>query len=107
MIRAPHVPQWFFGSVIDPCVTGHNNSIKQVRLSDHILNSMCDMSEWLFHAMTETHHVDAEKRMRLHRDIRHWSSGVLPLVRAELTSQPELCCLRLVKNFLESNCTAT
>jgi hypothetical protein len=76
-----------------------------MQLSDYVLNSMCDMSEWLYHAMTETHYVDVEKRMRLYRDLRHWSTETLPSVRAENTSQPELCCLRLVRKFLQSNCT--
>jgi hypothetical protein len=105
MIRAPRVPRWFFESVIDPYVTGHNNSTKQVQLSDYVLNSMCDMSEWLHHALTEIHYVDVEKSMRLYRDLRKWSTETLPPVRAENTFQPELCCLRLVRKFLQSDRT--
>lgn len=90
----PRIPRRFLDGIIDPSMTGHSADTEKLQLSAHILNSMCDLSEWLYHAMAEGGGIDVSERTRYYQSLRQWSSESLSLIRADIKFRPEMYGLR-------------
>jgi hypothetical protein len=89
-IRAPHVSRRSLES-IDPYATCYSNNTQQMQVSVNFSSPICDISEWLYHAVTQTGCVDVEEMIIFYWDARHWSTETLPTSWAEAISQPKLC----------------
>ena len=95
MVRAPSIPRLFMsGHNIDPEVIDYNTSEEEPRSSEHILNMMCDLSNWLYLAMTGDINNKPNARTRLLQEMRHWCSNISPFPNAQASGTPEMCCLR-------------
>lgn len=93
-VEAPRIPRRFLDGIIDPSITGHSVDAEKLQLSAYVLNSMCDLSDWLYHALAEDGNVDVRARTRLYQSLRQWSSESLSLIRADIKFRPEMYGLR-------------
>lgn len=75
-------------------MTGHSADAVKLQLSAHVLNSMCDLSYWLYEAMTEDVNIEFGARIRLYQNLRQWSGESLSLIRADIKFRPEMYGLR-------------
>ena len=75
-------------------MTGHSAGADKLQLSAYVLNSMCDLSAWLYEAMTENGNVDFGARIKLYQNLRQWSGESLSLIRADIKFRPEMYGLR-------------
>jgi hypothetical protein len=95
MIRAPTIPRRFTsGNNIDPEILGCNTSEEEPQSSEHILNMMCDLSDWLYLAMNGDINNEPNARTRLLQEMRHWRSKIYSFPSAQASGTPEMCCLR-------------
>jgi hypothetical protein len=93
-VEAPRIPRRFLDDTSDPGMTGLGADAEKLQLSAYILNSTCDLSDWLYEAMTEGGDIDLGARTRLYQNLRQWSGESLSLVRADIKFRPELYGLR-------------
>lgn len=75
-------------------MTGHSADVEKLQLSAYVLNSMCDLSDWLYEAMTGNGKIDLGARTRLYQNLRKWSGESLSLIRADIKFRPEMYGLR-------------
>jgi hypothetical protein len=95
MVRAPTIPRRFVsGDSIDPEIADCNTSEEGPQYSEHILNMMCDLSDWLYLAMTGDINNEPNARTMLLQKMRHWRSNISSLPSAQASGTPEMCCLR-------------
>lgn len=93
-VQAPRISRRFLDGIIDPSMTGHDAHAESLQVSAYALNSACDLSGWLYEAMTESGDVDPRARTRLYQNLRQWSSQSLSLIRADIKFRPEMYGLR-------------
>jgi hypothetical protein len=95
MVRAPTIPRRFAdGDSIDPEIMDCNTSEEELQSSEHILNMMCDLSDWLYLAMTGDINNEPNARTMLLQEMRHWRSNISSFPSAQASGTPEMCCLR-------------
>jgi hypothetical protein len=93
-VKAPRIPRRFLDAIVDPSMTGHSAGAEKLQLSAYILNSMCDLSDWLYGAMVKNSDIDLGARTRIYQSLRQWSGESLSLIRADITFRPEMYGLR-------------
>jgi hypothetical protein len=95
MVRAPTIPRRFMsGDSIDPKIMECNTSEEGPQFLGHILNMMCDLSDWLYLTMTGDINNEPNARTTLLQEMRHWSSNISSFPSAQVSGTPEMCCLR-------------
>jgi hypothetical protein len=95
MVRAPTIPRRFMsGHSIDPEIMDCNTPEEEPQSSDHTLNAMCDLSGWLYSAMTGGINNEPGARTRLLQEMRYWRSNMSLFPSAQASDTPEMCCLR-------------
>jgi hypothetical protein len=95
MVRAPTITRRFAGrDGIDLEIMDCNTSKEELQSSEHILNTMCDLCDWLYLAMTGNINNEPNARTRLLREMRHWRSNISSFASAQASGNPEMCCLR-------------
>jgi len=94
MVRAPTIPRLFMsGHSIDPEIMDCNTPEEELRSSGNILNAMCDLSDWLYPAMTGHINNDPGTRAKLLQQMRYWRGNMSFLPNAQASGAPEICCL--------------
>jgi hypothetical protein len=95
MVRAPTIPRRFAGGdSIDPEILDCNTSKEELQSSEHILNMMCDLCDWLYLAMTGDINNEPNARTRILQEMHHWRSNISYFASAQASGTPEICCLR-------------
>jgi hypothetical protein len=82
------------GDSIDPEIMGCNKPEGELQSSEHILNAMCDLSDFLYLGTTGDIQNEPKVRTMLLQEIRHWRSNICFFTSAQASSTPEVCLLR-------------
>jgi len=94
MVQAPTIPRRFMsGYSIDPEILGCTAADEEPQLSEYILNAMCDLSDWLYPAMTGDITNEPDVRARLLQKMRCWRNNMSPFPSAQASGTPEMCYL--------------
>jgi len=94
MVQAPTIPRRFMsGYNIDPEIIGYTSTDEEPQLSEHILNAMCDLSDWLYPAMTGDITNESNLRARLLQEMRCWRNSMFPFPSARASGTPGMCYL--------------
>jgi hypothetical protein len=82
------------GHSIDPEIKGCTTADEEPQLSEHILNAMCDLSDWLYPVMTGDITNEPNVRTISLQEMRYWRSSMFSFLSAQASGTLGMCYLR-------------